>query len=308
MIIDGLVSGGVAVGIAVAGAAVGAAINGASGALVGGFTAYFVGGAWSTYYQFNGLTRGHTLGRQSSNYYIANENGSSLSLSTAILRALVSILSSMVLYIGWFAPFWNPKRQTWHDQLVGTVAIVGTKPNVRSSIGRGIAVAAVIALALAALTASLWGDDIDFESDLRAGVAWDGTRTDAARIPGSIAAANYLDYCDEEFYVSEPEVRFDGDVQILFIDFQNRCDLTAVLDDWSFTTSWSSSQCNVAHSFDFSTTPLVIAPWDDFGVELHMPRSECGDEVIDPHWDAELSFEDSMLPTTGPDIVTAAPR
>lgn len=55
---------------------------------------------------------------------ILDENdGSYIGTRRAMYRGLMSYVSQIVLFIGYFSMLWNPKKQTWHDKVAQSVVV-----------------------------------------------------------------------------------------------------------------------------------------------------------------------------------------
>jgi len=67
--------------------------------------------------------RATTLGGIIFRIEIERSDGRPLDGTTALVRALSSILSLMPFALGYWWAFWDPQRQTWHDKLSGTQVI-----------------------------------------------------------------------------------------------------------------------------------------------------------------------------------------
>jgi uncharacterized RDD family membrane protein YckC len=61
---------------------------------------------------------------------VVDENGNTITLKTSIIRYVSTILSGLILCIGYLMNLFTAKRQTLHDVLAGTVVIMKTAPNV----------------------------------------------------------------------------------------------------------------------------------------------------------------------------------
>lgn len=59
---------------------------------------------------------------------VTDESGGRLTFKQAMLRYLISILSGMVLCLGYFFNLFTPKRQTFHDIMAGAVVIERPMP------------------------------------------------------------------------------------------------------------------------------------------------------------------------------------
>ena len=64
-----------------------------------------------------------TVGMMVLKIKITKENGGKVTYQDAILRYFASILSGLVLLLGYLWMIWDSKKQTWHDKLTKTVVI-----------------------------------------------------------------------------------------------------------------------------------------------------------------------------------------
>ncbi|MCH9852031.1 MAG: RDD family protein [Alphaproteobacteria bacterium] len=64
-----------------------------------------------------------TLGMRVMKLQITTLNAKQLTLSTASLRYMVSLLSSLILWLGHLMMLTNDLRQTMHDKMAGTLVI-----------------------------------------------------------------------------------------------------------------------------------------------------------------------------------------
>ncbi len=64
-----------------------------------------------------------TVGNTIFNLKVQRTDGSPLSLSVAVVRALAVILSIAPLGLGFFWMAWDENRQTWHDRIAGTKVV-----------------------------------------------------------------------------------------------------------------------------------------------------------------------------------------
>lgn len=64
-----------------------------------------------------------TVGMMILKIKITKESGGKLTYKDAVLRYFASILSAVVLLIGYLWMLWDPKKQTWHDKLAKTVVV-----------------------------------------------------------------------------------------------------------------------------------------------------------------------------------------
>jgi uncharacterized RDD family membrane protein YckC len=73
-------------------------------------------------------TTGQTVGKKVVGLKLVNEtSGAPVGAGTSIGRAFAHIVDSVICYIGWLFPLWDPKRQTIADKIVGSVVVVVPK-------------------------------------------------------------------------------------------------------------------------------------------------------------------------------------
>ena len=71
-----------------------------------------------------GQPSGQTLGKRALNIRVVDFNtGGPLTVRSGMLRNLVKIYLSGILYLGYLWMLWDPQRQTWHDKLVSTTVV-----------------------------------------------------------------------------------------------------------------------------------------------------------------------------------------
>jgi len=66
----------------------------------------------------NGL--GGTLGKRIVGLAVVDERGETPGLTRGLVRYLVSIVSALAFYLGYFWMIWDAQKQTWHDKAAGT--------------------------------------------------------------------------------------------------------------------------------------------------------------------------------------------
>jgi uncharacterized RDD family membrane protein YckC len=109
--IDGIVVG-VATGILKA--ALGTTAGSGFGLLVG--AAYFTA--------FIGAERGQTLGQMTLGIRVLGlDTGGSIGYGRAFLRWVMSIVSAIVLLIGYLWMLWDREKQCWHDKVANAVVV-----------------------------------------------------------------------------------------------------------------------------------------------------------------------------------------
>ncbi len=68
-------------------------------------------------------TYGATVGKMVLHIKITKENGSKINYQDAALRYFASLLSAVVLGLGYLWMIWDVKKQTWHDHIAKTVVV-----------------------------------------------------------------------------------------------------------------------------------------------------------------------------------------
>lgn len=64
-----------------------------------------------------------TVGKRAMGIIVTDTDGERLGFGKALLRFLVKLLSTMLLFIGYFFAFFSSRRQTLHDMLAGSVVL-----------------------------------------------------------------------------------------------------------------------------------------------------------------------------------------
>ncbi len=68
--------------------------------------------------------RGQTLGMMMCGIrVISRESGASIGYGRALVRCLVSIVSYVVILLGYLWMLWDGEKQTWHDKAAGSVVV-----------------------------------------------------------------------------------------------------------------------------------------------------------------------------------------
>ncbi len=96
---------------------------------------YYLGGlvvlaitAWNRWYK--GGSTGQTVGRGVVGTKVVDANtGQPIGPLKAFVRDLAHIVDSIIcgLPIGWLAPLWDAKKQTWGDKIMSTVSVIVPK-------------------------------------------------------------------------------------------------------------------------------------------------------------------------------------
>ncbi len=67
--------------------------------------------------------KGTTIGGTVLNLKVVRLDGKPVTFGVAVVRGLVSVLSFIVLFLGFFWMIWDVEKQTWHDKIAGTVVV-----------------------------------------------------------------------------------------------------------------------------------------------------------------------------------------
>lgn len=78
------------------------------------YSALMVSGPWQA-----------TLGKRALGIKVTGMNGERISFLNATGRYFATILSAIILLIGYFMMLWDDKKQTLHDKLAGTLVVKG---------------------------------------------------------------------------------------------------------------------------------------------------------------------------------------
>lgn len=113
----------VIVGIIIA--AILGAISNTLGAIVGLIIYVFAAAAGFYLGYLNGAT-GQSPGKALTGLkVISEETGQVIGGGLGIVRQIAHFLDSIICYIGWFFPLWDPKKQTIADKVMKTVVVTG---------------------------------------------------------------------------------------------------------------------------------------------------------------------------------------
>ena len=150
----------------------------ASNAAVGAGVVAAIAFSWGYLWVGNGLggTPGKRLGGLA---VVGAADGRNIGIRRGLLRAVIQVLGSIPLYLGWLWSIWSDQHQAWHDMAANSVVVlnpVADEP-VSQNAGRwyrsrwAVAAAAVVLLFVLALTAGgiaglASGPDGSFESRL----------------------------------------------------------------------------------------------------------------------------------------------
>ncbi|HEX5172990.1 MAG TPA: RDD family protein [Gaiellaceae bacterium] len=73
---------------------------------------------------FIGAERGQTLGQMTLGIRVLGlDNGASIGYARALVRWLVSIVSAIVILLGYLWMLWDSEKQCWHDKAANDVVV-----------------------------------------------------------------------------------------------------------------------------------------------------------------------------------------
>jgi uncharacterized RDD family membrane protein YckC len=76
---------------------------------------------------FHATSAGQSIGNKILGIRVLDEaTGRSLPYSRAFVRALMSSLSALPCFLGFFWMLWEPRRRTWHDIVAGSTVVTAT--------------------------------------------------------------------------------------------------------------------------------------------------------------------------------------
>jgi uncharacterized RDD family membrane protein YckC len=78
------------------------------------YSAIMISGPWQA-----------TLGKRALGIKVTGMNGERISFLNATGRFFATLLSALILLIGYFMMLWDDKKQTLHDKLAGTLVVKG---------------------------------------------------------------------------------------------------------------------------------------------------------------------------------------
>lgn len=123
-LIDGVVFIALYVVIWIVGWVLGAVSDALGGLFVG--LGYLVVTAYAFYIYYMTGERGASPGKRLRGLKVVKEaDGQVLGGGMGIVRQLVHFVDSIICYIGYLFPLWDPKRQTLADKILGTVVLTG---------------------------------------------------------------------------------------------------------------------------------------------------------------------------------------
>jgi uncharacterized RDD family membrane protein YckC len=95
-----------------------AILKGAGGYAIGVIVAV------SYYTYFEGGPTGQTLGKRALGIRVIDfDSGGSIGYSRAAIRYVTSILSALIIYIGYLWMLWDREKQCWHDKTANSVVV-----------------------------------------------------------------------------------------------------------------------------------------------------------------------------------------
>lgn len=89
----------------------------------GGYALGFIVGI-SYYTYFEGGLRGQTLGKRVLGIRVVDfDTGGSIGYGRAAIRYVTSIVSALIIYIGYLWMLWDREKQCWHDKTANSVVV-----------------------------------------------------------------------------------------------------------------------------------------------------------------------------------------
>ncbi|MBM3876536.1 MAG: RDD family protein [Verrucomicrobia bacterium] len=78
---------------------------------------------WFVYHVGLWTLAGSTVGGMALRLKLVREDGRPLGFAVALVRALASVFSALVLFVGFFWAGWSRAKRSWHDHIAGTIVV-----------------------------------------------------------------------------------------------------------------------------------------------------------------------------------------
>ncbi len=78
---------------------------------------------WLAYHLGLWTALGTTVGGMALRLKLVREDGRPLGFAVALVRALASVFSALVLFVGFFWAGWSRAKRSWHDHIAGTIVV-----------------------------------------------------------------------------------------------------------------------------------------------------------------------------------------
>ncbi|NLA36467.1 MAG: hypothetical protein GX868_12405, partial [Actinobacteria bacterium] len=238
----------------------------------------------------------------------------------------------------------SPKRQTWHDSLTGTVAVVGAKPNVKGTFVRPIVWTTLVALLMTAGLSLAFGDSMTVELEQNSANAWSsdwesefeaqweaeygsefgsGYGSEFGSEYGSEFGSGYgsgadewttediwwdetaRERCEPLVYLELLEDRVEGATHHVVAEFSNGCDVGVFIDDPMLFVTFQIGECYASEFFDMKTEPVTVPPNQLVLVNLEFPATDCAGPIAGHQWLWNGVFSDTLTEAGGPERVVA---
>ena len=82
---------------------------------------------WAAYHIGMWTWKGTTVGGIVAGIKLVRADGRAVDFPTALVRALASLLSALVFFVGFFWAGWSREKRSWHDLIAGTVMVKSPK-------------------------------------------------------------------------------------------------------------------------------------------------------------------------------------
>jgi serine/threonine-protein kinase len=283
---------------------VGYAVKKDDGAAVGLVVAVVADGLICGLYYLVGAASGQTVGKKALAIRTARADGSPLRFWRALGRDLLSIVNSIPLFLGWFAPLWTVRRQTFADALIGSVTLRGDTPSGARAAVRSALVLALLTVGGAAAGAQAWGDRVGgydgsytpYDSSLYDPPTEDPASTD----PGTDFD---VPVCDRPLHGSLSSNELGSYPPIASITFTNECSTGIVINQSDFRLDYTSA-CSGTSYYDFSGEPMELPPYASHTVEFELDSSSVCGSSASFSWTYRYGRNSSLTETSGPSYMS----
>lgn len=270
VVLGTLVCVGIAFGL---GTAIGQSDGGITGIAVGVYGAYVIGFV----YRIVGASAssGQSIGRKVARFRLSKQNGlGRVGIFRAMWRELARVFSALPLGLGYFAPLWSARRQTFHDSLSGTVARnVTVQGSAKASTVALLTTTMIVGLGAGVLGAQIAKSDVSSYDPYAEGWLDDGAEFES-EVTTPIAEK---DPCtlggDGNFTVDEPSVISTGSGPVrIALRVNDTCGERREINHIEY--AYSGSGCSFGGAFDLPTS-LVLDPYGSGSVVLEFPAGAC---------------------------------
>lgn len=288
-------------------------------AAAGAAASYFISNAWdgstvaglallltlvadlivATAYHLAGAASGQTWGKKVLGYRTQRLDGRPLGFWLALGREILNLVSTIPFMLGWLAPLWSARRQTWHDSITGTVSVDAPSPRGAQAAVSWMLVTTLLTVAGGAVGAHFLDEASSF-SDYDPYYSYDPYEPEGWDAPGS-------DFCPENSIALSFKNAMsvgDGGWQSVDVTFTDECGEGRVIADSNMSVGYENGDCWGRSNFDLSYEPISLAAHDSWTTTLVFDDSWCPGPLRFS-WDFSSSVDNTIGWSSGPNELGA---